>query len=91
MAQDARVVIKHLDEDIAPEPAQPLALRSMAAALSAAWLTVSNACICTPAMVSIACAAGRHARPYSPRCCWLPWARIMGNAGRELQRDGDEQ
>jgi hypothetical protein len=26
VAQDARVVVKHLDEDIAPEPAQPLAV-----------------------------------------------------------------
>ena len=26
MVQDARVVVKHLDEDVAPEPAQPLAL-----------------------------------------------------------------
>jgi len=26
MVQDARVVVEHLDEDIAPEPAQPLAL-----------------------------------------------------------------
>ena len=26
MVQDARVVVKHLDEDVAPEPAQPLAV-----------------------------------------------------------------
>lgn len=33
-------------------------------ALPAARSTVSNACISTPAMVSIACAAGRQATPY---------------------------
>src|SRR5260370_23029663 len=38
----------------------------MAIALPAAWSTVSNACISTPAMVSSACAAGRQATPYRP-------------------------
>src|SRR5260370_21695219 len=56
----------------------------MAIALPAAWTTVSNACISTPVMVSIACAAGRQATRYRPEATAGYRGRRQGQARREL-------
>jgi hypothetical protein len=50
VAQDARVVVKQLDEDIAPEPAQRLALLEHRGSVAGGLATISNAALLHEAM-----------------------------------------
>ena len=91
MAQDARVVVKHLGEDIAPEPAQPLAVGEhgdsvaggLVSRLERLRLHISNG---IDRMRRRASGNAVPARGY----CWLPWACVTVETWQEfLDHGGD--
>jgi hypothetical protein len=85
MVQDARVVVKHLDEDVAPKPAQPLtllehgdsAVGGLVNRLERLHLHTSNG---IDRMYRRASGNAVPARGY----CWLPWAFVRGKHAQQL-------